>query len=49
MSFERSFSLPKGIIDKDKIEANYINGELKISIPKLEEAKPKPIKLITVK
>lgn len=49
MSFKRSFTLPKGIVDSEKIKATYKNGELKINIPKLEAAKPKPAKLITVK
>lgn len=49
MSFKRSFTLPKGIVDSDKINAIYKNGELKITVPKLEEAKPKPAKLIEVK
>ncbi|MCL4149468.1 UNVERIFIED_CONTAM: hypothetical protein GTU68_040872 [Idotea baltica] len=49
MSFRRSFTLPKGIVDREHIKASYKNGELKIIIPKLEEAKPKPIKLIEVK
>ena len=48
MSFKRSFTLPKGVVDRDKIKATYKNGELKITIPKLEEAKPKPAKLIEV-
>ncbi|WGH76470.1 Hsp20/alpha crystallin family protein [Tenacibaculum tangerinum] len=48
MSFKRSFTLPKGIVDSEKITATYKNGELKISIPKLEVVKPKPAKLITV-
>lgn len=48
LSFKRSFTLPKGIVDSDNISATYKNGELKITIPKLEEAKPKPIKLIEV-
>ncbi|SFS33334.1 Hsp20/alpha crystallin family protein [Lutibacter maritimus] len=47
-SFRRSFTLPKNVVDSDKIEANYVNGELQIIIPKLEIAKPKPIKLIEV-
>ncbi|MFN0729314.1 Hsp20/alpha crystallin family protein [Polaribacter gochangensis] len=48
-SFKRSFTLPQGIVNRDKIEAIYKSGELKITIPKLEEAKPKPIQLIEVK
>lgn len=47
-SFKRSFTLPKNVVDNDKIEATYLNGELEIVIPKLEIAKPKPIKLIEV-
>lgn len=43
MSFKRSFTLPEGIVDSEKIKATYKNGELKINIPKLEAAK-----LITV-
>ena len=48
LSFKRSFTLPKQLIDKDNIKATYKNGELKITIPKLEEAKPKPTRLIEV-
>lgn len=48
-SFSRSFNLPEHVIDGDKIEATYNNGELHISIPKREEAKPKPERLIAVK
>ncbi|MEE3998908.1 Hsp20/alpha crystallin family protein [Tenacibaculum sp. FZY0031] len=47
-SFKRSFTLPKGIVDSEKIKASYKNGELKINLPKLEAVKPKPAKLITV-
>ena len=48
LSFKRSFTLPKDVVDNDNISATYKNGELKITIPKLEEAKPKPVKLIEV-
>ena len=48
-SFERSFNLPKDVINRDKITANYKNGELVINIPKKEEAKPIPPKLIEIK
>ncbi|WP_203229464.1 Hsp20/alpha crystallin family protein [Aureibaculum marinum] len=48
-SFKRSFNLPKNVVDSDKIKATYKNGELSIVIPKLEEAKPKPARLIEVK
>lgn len=47
-SFKRSFNLPRNIVDKEKIEATYKNGELQIVIPKMEEAKPKPKRLIEV-
>lgn len=46
-SFKRSFSLPK-TIDEGKIKANYKDGVLKITLPKKEEAKEKPKKLITI-
>lgn len=47
-SFYRSFSLPNSV-DTDKIEAKYEKGILTVSIPKKEEAKPKPIKVIDIK
>ena len=37
-SFSRSFTLPK-IIDMDKIKADYVDGILKVNLPKKEEAK----------
>lgn len=46
-SFCRSFSLPS-IVENDKISAKYDNGILKISIPKREEAKPKPARQIAI-
>ncbi len=46
-SFTRSFSLPE-LVENDKIEAKYEDGILKIAIPKREEAKPKPIRLIDI-
>ena len=47
-SFSRSFTLPE-TIEGEKIEAKYENGILSVSIPKKEEAKPKPLKQIEVK
>jgi len=47
-SFKRSFRLPENVVDTDKIAASYKNGELVISVPKREELKPKPAKLIEV-
>lgn len=47
-SFKRSFNLPD-LVDQESILANYENGILAIIIPKLEEAKPKPIKQIEIR
>ncbi len=47
-SFSRSFSLPM-TIENEKISAKYEKGILQISIPKKEEAKPKPVKQIAIK
>jgi len=46
-SFTRSFTLPQ-IADGDKIEASYDNGILTVLIPKREEAKPKPARMIEI-
>ena len=46
-SFSRSFTLP-GNANAGKVDARYINGILKLSIPKLEETKTLPKKEITV-
>ncbi len=47
-SFTRSFTLPE-LVEGDKISAHYKNGILSLTIPKKEEAKPKPIKQIKIK
>jgi HSP20 family protein len=47
-SFRRSFTLPN-TVENDKIAAKYENGVLKISIPKKEEAKPRPARQIAIK
>jgi HSP20 family protein len=47
-SFARSFTLPDGVM-KDKIEATYENGLLKLVLPKTEEAKKAAAKHIPVK
>ena len=47
-SFSRSFTLPE-LVEDDKITAQYEKGILSITIPKKEEAKPKPIKQIEIK
>jgi len=41
-SFVRSFSLPK-TVDATRITAEYKNGVLEITVPKVEEAKPRKI------
>lgn len=47
-SFQRSFNLNNRVIDDGKIEAKYENGILHIMLPKKEEAKEKPSRLIEV-
>lgn len=47
-SFSRTFTLPE-MINKDKIEATYENGVLKIALPCREEAKKPAAKHIAVK
>lgn len=46
-SFSRSFGLPENSV-ADKISARYVDGVLKISIPKKEESLSRPKKQITV-
>ncbi len=47
-SFKRSFTLPKGMVDGEKITASYVDGIINISLPKREEVKPKPAREITI-
>ncbi|MBT8314618.1 MAG: Hsp20/alpha crystallin family protein [Maribacter sp.] len=44
-SFKRAFTLPE-TIDEGNIKANYDNGILKFTLPKKEEALPKPKRMI---
>ena len=46
-SFCRSFSLPT-TVKSDKIAAKYENGILKVNLPKREEVKPKPVRMIDI-
>ncbi len=47
-SFQRTFNLQKDVVDIDKIEAKYENGLLHLLIPKKEEVKQKPPRLIQI-
>lgn len=47
-AFSRSITLPSGL-KTDKAEATFENGILTLIIPKVEEAKPKEIKVKTKK
>ncbi|HLX91730.1 MAG TPA: Hsp20/alpha crystallin family protein [Puia sp.] len=47
-SFQRTFYLQKNVADLDKIHAKYENGLLRLLIPKKEEAKEKPTRLIHI-
>lgn len=47
-SFERSFTLPEGAVDGDKITAKYNDGILLVTLPKREEIKPKPAREIEI-
>jgi HSP20 family protein len=42
--FERTFALPN-TVDAEKIDAQYENGVLTVSIPKAERAKPREIRV----
>lgn len=47
-SFQRSFDLPKDVVDADKINARYENGLLYLIIPKKEEARQKAPRMIEI-
>lgn len=47
-SFQRTFTLQKDVVDTDNIKAKYENGLLHLIIPKKEEAKQKPPRLIQI-
>lgn len=48
-AFQRTFHLPKSVVDDGKINAKYENGILRILIPKKEEAKTQAPRLISIK
>jgi HSP20 family protein len=47
-SFMRSFQLPKDVVDIENINAKYESGVLHLLIPKKEEAKQRPPKMIQI-
>ncbi len=47
-SFKRSFSLPENKVKESTVSARYENGILYISLPKKEEAKAQPKRLIDI-
>lgn len=47
-AFQRSFNLNDKVVDDSKIEANYLNGILRLTLAKKEEAKEKPARLIKI-
>ena len=47
-SFIRSISLPTGV-DAEKAEASFENGVITVTLPKMEEVKPKTIAIKTSK
>lgn len=42
--FERSFALPS-TVDSDQVDAEYSNGLLTVTLPKVERAKPREIQV----
>lgn len=46
-SFKRAFTLPE-TVNEDEINATYEGGILKLTLPKREEALPKPKRLIEI-
>ncbi len=47
-SFQRSFTVPENNVESNKIAAAYSEGILKITLPKREEVKPKPLREIKI-
>ncbi len=45
-AFSRSFTLPV-TVDTERIKAEYKDGVLHVTLPKVEEAKPRKIKVLT--
>lgn len=47
-AFQRIFELPSHVVDAEHIEAKYENGLLHLVIPKREEAKQRPPRMIEI-
>lgn len=47
-SFQRSFTVPENVVYGEKIQAQYADGILSISLPKRDEVKPKPARQIKI-
>ena len=47
-SFQRTFNIPKNLVNHEKISASYENGLLKVMLPKAEEVKQKPVRQIKI-
>ena len=47
-SFQRSFQLPKDVVDEESIQAKYEDGVLRLIVPKKEEAKKKAPRTIEI-
>ena len=47
-TFQRSFQLSREAVDAENIQAKYENGVLRLMIPKREEVKQKPVRLIDI-
>lgn len=48
LSFSRSFQLPENKVESSKVTAKYADGILYVNIPKREEAKVQPARMIEI-
>ena len=48
LSFKKNFYLGENLVDTDKITAKYCDGILELILPKTEQAKPKPARVIGI-